>query len=66
MLAAYFMWKENLDAIAAVTLVRKVRPGTVECKEQLEALLKLQRWISWGGAAFYGRFFVPDQMCSIL
>ena len=66
MLAAYFMWKENLDAIAAVTLVRKVRPGTVECKKQFEALLKLQRWISWGGAAFYGRFLIPDQMCSIL
>ena len=66
MLAAYFMWKESLDASAAVSLVRTVRPGAVECKEQFEALLKLHRWLSWGGAAFYGRFFVPDQMCNIL
>ena len=66
MLAAYFMWKESLDASAAVSLVRRVRPGAVECAEQFEALLKLHRWLSWGGAAFYGRFFVPDQMCNIL
>ena len=66
MLAAYFMWKESVDANAAVNLVRTMRPGAVECKEQFEALLKLHRWLSWGGAAFYRRFFVPDQMCNIL
>ena len=66
MLAAYFMWKESLDARSAVSLVRRVRPGAVEAEEQFEALLKLHRWLSWGAAPFYGRFFVPDQMCNIL
>ena len=63
MLAAYFMWKERLDARSAVKLVRSVRPGAVECEEQFEALLKLHRWLSWGAAALYGRFFVPDIFC---
>ena len=67
MLAAYFMWKKSLDAREAVDLVRALRPGAVESEQQFKALVKLHKWLSsWGGAALYGRSFVPQGMCNVL
>ena len=43
MLAAYFIWRYNYDAEAAVTFLRTTRPWSVESKDQMEALDRLHQ-----------------------
>jgi len=43
MLAAYFIWKYNFEAVAAVKLLRTKRPYSVESQDQMEALVGLHQ-----------------------
>ena len=42
MLAVYLVWSRGMEARAAVEEVRRTRPGSIEFKEQMEAVLSYQ------------------------
>ena len=42
MLAVYLVWSRGVEARAAVKEVRRTRPGSIEFKEQMEAVLSYQ------------------------
>ena len=45
MLAAYFIWRYNYNAEAAVKFLRTMRPWSVESQDQMEALVRLHQVI---------------------